>query len=363
MGDESSVAVDPAESAKIAGLRYVNDLGPGIRHKRAGKHFSYLGLDGRPIREAEELKRIRSLAIPPAWTDVWISPLVRGHIQATGRDAKGRKQYRYHPRWREVRDQTKYHRMMAFAGALPSIRQRVNHDLSLRGLPRDKVLASVVRLLEATLIRVGNEEYARENKSYGLTTMRDRHVDIEGSKLVFHFRGKSGVNHEVDVRDRRVAKIVQRCQELPGHHLFQYLDEDGNRQTVDSDDVNAYLQSITGEEFTAKDFRTWSGTVLAAEALQAFEAFDSETQAKKNIVQAIESVAKKLGNTPTVCRKCYIHPEVITAYLSGQTVHTVRGLLEQEMAESLADLQPEEAAVMALLQQRLAHADQQKVAS
>jgi len=361
--DQSSVAADPVESAKIAGLRYVNDLGPGIRRKRAGKHFSYLGLDGRPIREAEEVKRIRSLAIPPAWTDVWISPLTRGHIQATGRDARGRKQYRYHPRWREVRDQTKYHRMMAFGAALPGIRQRVDHDLSLRGLPRDKVLASVVRLLEATLIRVGNEEYARENKSYGLTTMRNRHVDIEGATLVFHFRGKSGVNHEVDVRDRRVARIVQRCQELPGHHLFQYLDEDGNRQEIDSDDANAYLQSITGEEFTAKDFRTWSGTVLAAEALQAFEAFDSETQAKKNIVQAIESVAKKLGNTAAVCRQCYIHPEVITAYLSGQTVHTVRGLLEQEIAESLADLRPEEAAVMALLQQRLAHADQEKVAS
>ncbi len=361
--DQTSVAADPVESAKIAGLRYINDLGPGIRRKRAGKHFSYIGLDGRPIRDAEELKRIRSLAIPPAWTDVWISPLVRGHIQATGRDGKGRKQYRYHPRWREVRDQTKYHRMMAFGAALPTIRQRVNHDLSLRGLPRDKVLASVVRLLEATLIRVGNEEYARENKSYGLTTMRNRHVDIEGAKLAFNFRGKSGMNHEVDVRDRRVARIVLRCQELPGHNLFQYLDEDGNRQAIDSDDVNAYLQSITGEQFTAKDFRTWSGTVLAAEALRAFEAFDSETQAKKNIVQAIESVAKKLGNTPAVCRKCYIHPEVLTAYLSRQTVHTVRGLLEDEIAESLADLRPEEAAVMTLLQQRLAHLDQEKVAS
>ncbi len=361
--DQTSIAADPVQSAKLAGLRYVNDLGPGIRRKRAGKHFSYTGLDGRPIRDPEELKRIRSLAIPPAWTDVWISAVPRGHIQATGRDAKGRKQYRYHPRWREVRDQTKYHRMIAFGRALPVIRKQVNHDLSLPGLPRDKVLASIVRLLEATLIRVGNEEYVRENKSYGLTTMRNRHVDIEGSKLLFHFRGKSGVNHEVDVRDRRVARIVQRCQELPGHNLFQYLDQDGNRQTVDSDDVNAYLQTITGEEFTAKDFRTWSGTVLAAEALQAFEAFDSETQAKKNIVQAIESVAKKLGNTPAVCRKCYIHPEVIEAYMSGQTVHTVRGMLEHEMAESLADLQPEEAAVMALLQQRLALADQEKVAS
>ena len=247
--------------------------------------------------------------------------------------------------------------MVAFGRVLPLIRSRVEADLSLPGLPREKVLATVVRLLEATLIRVGNEEYARENKHYGLTTMRNRHVDVTGSTLIFHFTGKSGIEHTVDVADRRLAKVVRRLQDLPGHHLFQYVDEEGNRQDVDSDAVNAYLQEISGESFTAKDFRTWAGTLLAAQALQEFESFDSEAQARKNVVQAIERVAERLGNTPTVCRKCYVHPEIIAAYMDGTTTHAVRELVEQEMAQGLSDLSPEEAAVLALLQQRLRRAD------
>jgi DNA topoisomerase I len=351
------IQVDPVESAKMAGLRYITDEKPGIRRKKAGKNFRYVGVDGKPLKHPETLKRITSLAIPPAWTDVWISPVARGHIQATGRDARGRKQYRYHPKWREARDETKYHRMVAFGRLLPLIRSRVEADLARPGLPREKVLATVIRLLEATLIRVGNEEYARENKHYGLTTMRNRHVDVTGNTLIFHFKGKSGIEHKVDVADRRLAKIVRRLQDLPGHHLFQYVDEEGNRQDVDSGAVNAYLQEITGESFTAKDFRTWAGTLLAAQALQELESFDSEAQARKNVVQAIERVAERLGNTPSVCRKCYVHPEIIAAYLDGTTTHAVRELVEQEMAQGLSDLPPEEAAVLALLQQRLKRAD------
>jgi DNA topoisomerase-1 len=345
---------DPVLSARAAGLRYVNDNRPGIRRKRAGKHFSYVGTDGRPIRDPEELKRIKSLAIPPAWTDVWICPNPRGHIQATARDAKGRKQYRYHPRWREVRDETKYGRMVVFGQTLPKIRERTDHDLALPGLPRDKVLATIVRLLEATLIRVGNEEYARENGSFGLTTIRGEHVDVAGSTVKFQFRGKSGKDWTIDLRDRRLAKIVQRCQDLPGQTLFQYRDDDGEYQTVDSDDVNEYLREITGQDFTAKDFRTWAGTVLATLALQELEAFDSETQAKKNVVRAIESVAERLGNTPSVCRKCYVHPAVIEAYMDGSMLETLKERAEEELSESLASLRPEEAAVMGLLHQRLA---------
>lgn len=356
--EPAEIQVDPIQSARTAGLRYITDEKPGIRRKKAGKHFSYVDLDGKPIHDPETLKRIKSLAIPPAWTDVWISPVAVGHIQATGRDARGRKQYRYHPDWREARDETKYHRMVAFGQALPQIRSRVEADLARSGLPREKVLATVVRLLEATLIRVGNEEYARENKHYGLTTMRNRHVDVAGSTLNFHFKGKSGIEHRVDVADHRLAKIVKRLQDLPGHHLFQYVDEEGNRQDVDSDAVNAYLQEISGHNFTAKDFRTWAGTLLAAQALQEFESFDSETQARKNVVQAIERVAERLGNTPSVCRKCYVHPEIIAAYMDGTTTHAMRELLEQEMAQRLSDLAPEEAAVMALLQQRLKRADE-----
>ncbi len=269
-----ALPTDPVEAAKAAGLRYVSDTTPGIRRKRAGKNFSFIGVDGQAIHDADQLRRIKALVIPPAWTHVWICPDPNGHIQAIGRDARGRKQYRYHARWREVRDATKYHRMIAFGQILPNVRDRIERDMALPGLPREKVLATVVRLLEATLIRVGNEEYAKNNKSFGLTTMRDQHVAISGSTIRFRFRGKSGKTHTIDVSDRRLAKIVRRCRDIPGYDLFQYIDEHGQRQDVKSEDVNAYLREITGQDFTAKDFRTWAGTVLASLALQEFEAFE-----------------------------------------------------------------------------------------
>ncbi len=343
------------------GLRYVYDESPGIRRVRSGKGFRYVGPDGKATRDPEVLRRIRSLVIPPAWTDVWVCPSANGHLQATGRDARGRKQYRYHPRWREVRDETKYDKVIAFAESLPRIRARTERDLALPGLPREKVLATVVRLLEATLIRVGNDEYAQQNHSFGLTTMQDRHVTINGAAVRFQFRGKSGIRHAIDLHDRRLARIIQRCQDVPGEELFQYLDDDGQPHDIGSADVNEYLRAISGQDFTAKDFRTWAGTVLAARALQEVAAFDSKAQAKRNIVQAIESVAKRLGNTRTVCRKCYVHPAVIDSYLDGSLLEMLRARAAQEMSRSLEDLQPEEAAVLAFLQERLARdARQQK---
>jgi len=335
------------------GLRYVSDAMPGITRRRAGRAFSYRGPDGRLIRDRADLARIKRLAIPPAWSDVWICPDGKGHLQATGRDARGRKQYRYHPDWRTVRDAAKFDRMLAFARALPRLRERVAEDQARRGLPREKVLATVVRLLEVTLIRVGNQEYARENRSYGLTTMRDRHVDFAGAELIFEYRGKGGRRHRISLRDRRLARIVRSCQELPGQHLFQYIDDEGERQAVDSADVNAYLQEITGEPFTAKDFRTWAGTVLASLALGEFESFDTEAAAKRNVTRAIEQVAAQLGNTAAVCRKSYIHPEVVACYLDGSLLGLLRGRVEQVLREDLAGLRSEEAAVLALLQQRL----------
>ena len=349
----ADAGADPREVARDAGLRYVSDAKPGVRRRRAGKGFSYIGPDGAVIRDPKALRRFRALAIPPAWTDVWISPIERGHIQATGRDARGRKQYRYHPRWREVRDDNKYGRMIAFAQALPQIRRRTDHDLALPGLPREKVLAAAVQLLEKTLIRVGNEEYARQNRSFGLTTMRDRHVDVAGSRLLFRFRGKGGREHVVDVADRRLARIVKRCEELPGQELFQYVDDEGERRTIDSGDVNDYLRSITGQDFTAKDFRTWAGTKLAAMALQEVQASGSDAEAKRNIVRAIESVAQRLGNTAAICRKCYVHPDIIGAYMDGSMARTLEQRAERELAESAGDLDPSEAAVMQLLERRL----------
>ena len=343
----------PVEAAKAAGLHYTSDTRPGIRRKRAGKGFSYRDSDGQPVRDATTLRRIRRLAIPPAWTDVWISPDPLGHLQATGRDARGRKQYRYHERWREIRDENKYGRMLEFARALPLIRARTGEDLARPGLPREKVLAAVVRLLERTLIRVGNEEYARENSSFGLTTMRTRHVTVAGSRIRFRFRGKSGVEHEVKLVDRRLATIVGRCQELPGQELFRYQDEDGTPHAVGSDEVNAYLREISGADFTAKDFRTWAGTVLAARALQELEAFDTETQAKQNVLRAIESVAKRLGNTRAICRQCYVHPAIIDAYLDGSLARVLTDRADEELKD-LAELSGEEAAILALLRRRLA---------
>jgi DNA topoisomerase I len=351
-----TAAPDPAaiESAEEAGLRYVTDDGPGIRRRRAGKGWTFIGTDGRPIRDEARVAWFRRLAIPPAWTDVWICPDKRGHLQATGRDARGRKVYRYHPRWREAREEAKYGRMMAFARALPKIRARVDEDLSRAGLPRERVLAAIVALLERTRIRVGNEEYARENRSFGLTTLRDRHARVRGGTVTFEFTGKSGKEHEVDLSDRRLARIVARCQELPGQRLFQYVDQDGERRSISSDDVNAYLREITGDDFTAKDFRTWAGTVLAAMALQEFREFDTDAEAKKNVVRAIEAVAEKLGNTPAVSRKSYVHPQVIDAYLEGDLIREAREEADRQLTQELGELSAEEAAVFALLRQRLA---------
>lgn len=350
---EASTIVDPHLSAKEAGLRYVDVTTPGITRHPAGKGFSYRDADGNRIKDRKVRERIGSLAVPPAWSEVWICPDANGHIQATGRDLKHRKQYRYHPKWHEVRDETKYERMLQFGQALPGIRQRVDADLRRHGLPREKVLAAIVLLLETTLIRVGNDEYARTNKSFGLTTMRDRHVDITSTTLDFEFRGKSGVQHEIELRNPRLARIVKACQDLPGQHLFQYLDDDGQRHEISSDDVNLYLKEITERDYTAKDFRTWAGTVLAAQALAEFEIVDTDTIAKKNVVSAIESVAARLGNTTTICRKCYVHPAVIDAYLAGDTVATVKTRVDKELTESIGDLPPEEAAVLALLHHRL----------
>jgi DNA topoisomerase-1 len=344
---------DPVVAARAAGLRYVLDDRPGIRRLRAGKGFRYVDPDGKPVRDPDVLSRIRSLAIPPAWTDVWICPQANGHLQATGRDDRGRKQYRYHPRWRAVRDETKYDRLIAFAHALPRIRARVEQDLAQPGLPRSRVLATVVRLLETTFIRVGNEEYARTNHSYGLTTLRNRHVDVNGSTLSFSFRGKSGVRHHIDVHDRRLARIVQRCQDLPGHELFQYLDDEGQPHTIDSADVNEYLRELAGEEFTAKDFRTWAGTVLAARALQEVASFESQTEARRNIVSAIADVARQLGNTAAVCRKCYVHPAVLDSYLASTLIESLRQDDRNGRSDSIPDLRAEEVAVLRLLQKTL----------
>ncbi len=352
------IVTDPVQAAKDAGLRYVSDTQPGILRKRSGKGFRYVGVDGAPMRDSEILARIKSLAIPPAWTDVWICPNPRGHLQATGRDAKGRKQSKYHPHWREVRDETKYERMLVFGAALPAIRERVEHDLAIPGLPRQKVLATIVRLMEVTLIRVGNAEYARENHSYGLTTMRGRHVHVRGSTVTFKFQGKSGVRHTIDISNRRLAKIVQRCQDIPGYELFQYIDSEGERHTIDSADVNDYLREISNQDFTAKDFRTWAGTVLACMMLREFEAFESQAQAKKNIVRAVELVAERLGNTPSVCRKCYVHPALLECYLSGAMIEILNNMrVEQEAAGSSNKLRQEEATLMHLLQQMLALAE------
>jgi DNA topoisomerase-1 len=340
---------DPVEAARSAGLRHVSDAQPGISRRRAGAGFVYLDPQGRAIRDEEEIGRIRSLAVPPAWTDVWICPDPRGHVQATGRDARGRKQYRYHARWREVRDEAKYGRMVAFGEALPAIRARVSEDLAKQGLPKEKVLATVVRLLETTLIRVGNEEYAKENRSYGLTTMRDRHVEVDGSAVRFTFVSKGGKRRMVNLQDAKLAKVVKRCRELPGADLFQYVDDDDEVRNIGSEDVNEYLREITSQEFTAKDFRTWAGSVMAALALRELGPFRSQRQAKKNVVAAIEGVAERLGNTPAICRKCYVHPQVIDAYLDGTPIL----VSARSRANRRGGLSGEERAVLRFLKKNL----------
>lgn len=348
------IVTDPEAAAEEAGLRYVSDEQPGYTRKQKGDDFEYFDTAGKAITDEPRWPRIKRLAIPPAYTDVWICPTANGHLQATGRDARGRKQYRYHERWREARDETKYDRMLVFGAALEKIRKRVEADLGLPGLPKDKVLATIVSIMERTFIRVGNEEYARTNNSYGLTTMRNKHVAVKGAKVQFKFRGKSGVEHQIAVADRRLARIVKKVQDLPGQELFAFVDDEGAVHDVKSQDVNDYLRDITGEDFTAKDFRTWAGTVLAAVALNALEAFENKTQAKKNVKNAVSAVSKILGNTPAVCRKCYVHPAVLETYLSGNMIEGLRRKTEQALAENLPDLRSVEAAVMCFLQARLA---------
>jgi len=334
-------------------LNYVSDVNAGLTRHRSGKGVLYRDVHGKPIRDPVALARVRRIAIPPAWTDVWICPRANGHIQAVGRDLRGRKQYRYHADWRATRDGTKFTRTLSFGLALPRIRRRVGRDLRKAGLGKEKVLAAMVRLLETTLIRIGNEEYAKQNRSFGLSTMRDRHVKIEKGVLYFAFLGKSGKQHEIDLHDARLARIVRRTQELPGQELFQYVDLEGQRHKITSTDVNAYVRAIAGEEFSAKDFRTWAGTVLAAMALREFEHFDCEAQAKRNLVAAIESVARQLGNTPAICRKCYIHPVILESFLEGETVQPIEAKAEKAHRAGPAGMQPAEAAVLAFLQARL----------
>jgi DNA topoisomerase I len=343
--------MEPVESAVSAGLRYVTDHTPGITRHRAGRGFHYLSAQGSTLRDPRELQRIRSLAIPPAWQDVWICPNPLGHLQATGRDARGRKQHRYHPRWRQVRDEAKFHRILDFAGALPQLRRMVEADVATSGLSRRKVIAAVVQLLEKTQIRVGNDEYARDNNSFGLTTMRSAHARISGATVRFRFRGKSGKFHDISFSDSRLARIVRKCQELPGRELFQYLDEDGTVQDIGSADVNDYLREVTGEDFTAKDFRTWIGTVLAAQALCDLKAFTSATQAKQNVLTAIDAVAGILGNTRSVCRKCYIHPAIIDSYMDRTLIQALsRAIRGRSSPDAFARC---ENAVLGLLQRRL----------
>ena len=326
---------------------------PGITRRNARNGFDYYLPDESLVRDIATLKRIRKLAIPPAWTDVWICRDPNGHLQATGRDQRGRKQYRYHLRWREVRDEAKYGKLLIFARVLPFIRARIEEDLKRPGLTRERVLAAVVRLMELTLFRVGNSEYARTNKSFGLTTLRDRHVRVEGSHIHLSFRGKSGNRYESDINDRRLARIIKGCRDLPGYELFQYLDEEGNQHVVGSEEVNAYLREITGEDVTAKDFRTWSGTQLAAKALQGFRDLETESKRKKAIVRAVEKVAKHLGNTPAICRRCYIHPAIFDGYLDGTLLEALAAKTAAYLKDNIEHMSAEETAVTAYLRLRL----------
>ena len=349
---KKAATVVAKEEAQSVGLRYSNDLQAGYGRKKRGGGFVYLDQKGKPIKDKSTLARIDSIVIPPAWQEVWICPYENGHIQATGRDVRGRKQYRYHEKWRAVRDETKFHQMLLFARCLHKIRRRVTNDIKRKDKPLQRVLATIVKLLETTLIRVGNDEYARLNGSYGLTTMRKRHVKIKGSEVSFSFRGKSGKKHQISLEDRQVARIVKKCQELPGQELFSYQDDAGKVHDIGSHEVNDYLKEISGEDFTAKDFRTWAGTVMAALALKEFESVTSETQAKRNIVRAIESVSSLLGNTPSVCRKCYVHPEILNSYLEGNTIETISQRIKPNLPH-LRQLRADEAAVFVLLQRRL----------
>ena len=339
-------------SPAVPGLRHATDRRPGITRRRAGHGFAYRDSDGKPIRDPQTRERIRGIAIPPAWTDVWISPYPNGHLQATGRDARGRKQYRYHPRYRRGREAAKYERLLAIAAALPKIRAKVDADLAKPGLDRDKVVAAIVRLLELTLIRVGNDEYARLNRSFGLTTLRDRHASVRGTSIRFRFKGKSGKLHEVGLRDRRLAAVVRRCQDLPGQELFQYVDDEGEPVDIASDDVNDYLRSIA-PDVSAKDFRTWAGTVLAYRALRAIDPPKSEREATRNVVAAIRETADLLGNTPAVCRSAYVHPVVVEAYLDGRLRGALVKAVEDNGTSPVETTPAEERAVVGLLRRQI----------
>jgi len=339
---------DSDQAAKEAGLRFVTDQSPGIQRRRHGKGFGYVDADSKPVRDPAILKRIRSLVIPPAWQNVWICPFVNGHIQAIGRDAKGRKQYRYHPRYREVRDETKFIRMKAFGAALPKIRSQVHRDLALEDLPKQKVVAAIVALMDETCVRIGNEEYARENGSYGLTTLRNRHAEVRGDRLRLQFRGKSKQDHDIVLHDRKLAKIVKKCQDLPGQELFQYQAEDGEPIKIDSTDVNDYLREISNDEFSAKDFRTWHGTGHAARSLVALSPAESATAIKKNIVEAIKETAKKLGNRPAACRKYYVHPALLECYAEQDLFLDLKNV--RDSVRPVTGLSPFEKAVLRLVQ-------------
>lgn len=345
---------DVAAYAKTAGLRYITDAKPGFSRKKSGKNFVFYDASGKVIKDKDEVQRIKSLAIPPAYKNVWISPFANGHIQATGIDAKGRKQYRYHANWRNVRDAAKFSHILEFGEKLPEIRRVAAKHMAQNGLTRDKVLATVVTLLEKTLIRVGNDEYAKSNESYGLTTLKDKHVEIKGQAMHFKFKGKSGKEWNLKLSDRRIANVLKKCEEIEGQELLKYVDDDGNVRDVTSSDVNAYLREITGEDFTAKDYRTWSGTVLAAMALQEYSNYDTTAQAKKNVIAAIDNVSKKLGNTPTICRKCYVHPEVLSSYLDGSFVEQISSKIDETLKKKYDTLTVEEILVLVFLKKRLA---------
>ncbi|MGI4806790.1 MAG: DNA topoisomerase IB [Janthinobacterium lividum] len=349
--DEHAVA-----AARAAKLRYVSDRKPGISRVKTDHGFDFYNPDGSKIVDEEVITRLRKLAIPPAYTNVWICHDPRGHLQAVGRDARGRKQYRYHANWRIVRDEAKYGKMLVFGEVLPKIREQVQRDLRLHGLPKRKVLAAIVALLEKTMMRVGNEEYAQQNKSYGLTTLRDRHIKVKGGHVEFDFRGKHGIDHHIDLDDRRLARIVERCRDIPGQDLFQFLDHDGERHGIGSEDVNHYLHEISGEAITAKDFRTWAATNLAASALAELEKFDSDAAAKKEVVKAVESVAKRLGNTPAICRKCYIHPAIFEGYLDGSLAEGLKQRADDLLDHPSAGLTAQEIALTAFLSRRLGEA-------
>lgn len=343
-----------AQDAAQAGLRYVSDTSPGIRRMKDGKRFTYKDSSGKIMTDAATLERINALVIPPAWTDVWICTHPKGHIQATGRDARGRKQYRYHTKWRAFRDRTKYDKLLDFGKHLPKIRVHIEEDLSKKGLPKEKVLAAIVRILDITHIRIGNEEYAKENKSYGLTTLHDRHADVSGSTVRFRFRGKSGQQQDVHFKDPRIARIIKRCEELPGHELFGYINNDDEAVDIASDDVNAYLHEITGEDITAKDFRTWGGTVHAALCLYKAGECDTELQAKHCVVETIKQVAGVLGNRPATCKKYYIDPRIFSAYSTHILCNSLAKELTKNKKISNDSLYPIEQAVINMLKEAIA---------